>query len=38
MMTIVHTARKRGIAVLDFLSRSVEAHFAAGPAPALAAG
>jgi transposase len=38
VMTVVHTARKRGIDVLDFVVRSVAAYHDGAAAPALAAG
>ena len=38
VMTVAHTARKRGLDVVDFIARSVTAHLAGKPAPALAAG
>lgn len=38
VMTVVHTARKRGIDVLDFIVRSVTAHLDGAPVPSLAAG
>ena len=37
VMTVAHTLRKRGRDVLDFFERSVAAHFAGAPAPALLA-
>lgn len=35
VMTVVHTARKQGMAVLNFIAQSIEAHFAGTPAPCL---
>ena len=38
LMTIAHTARKQGRAVLDFITQSVEAHIDGRPTPRLIEG
>lgn len=35
VMTVAHTARKQGKAILDFIARSIAAHFEGTPAPCL---